>query len=156
MQIWTTYHEEELGNALLALSKEPIKYAMIITTKNGNVVAADQYDIAASHVSDHQIHAFIRIPKIMQEDGEIYYDLEHTQLNLPDIKEITVCSRWVSEADSPEKVLKPGMRVHVKRMDTNQVYEGELTVVTFLDIVINTGSEEVSVPVSKIRSMIIL
>jgi len=48
------------------------------------------------------------------------------------------------------------MKVHVKRMDTGDVYDGELTVVTFLDIVIKTADAEVSVPVSKIRSMIIL
>ncbi|MBQ9031391.1 MAG: hypothetical protein IJ106_08075 [Parasporobacterium sp.] len=156
MQIWTTYHEEELGNTLLTLSKAPIKYAILITTKNGDVIPADQYDVAASHGKNEQIHAFIRIPKIFHEDGELYYDLEHTQLYLADIKELTVCDKWVSESESPESVLKPGMKVHVKRMDTEQVYEGELTIVTFLDIVIKTAEEEVSVPVSKIRSMIIL
>ena len=156
MQIWTTYHEEELGSALLALTKEKIKYAMLITMKNGDAIAADQYDIAASHISDHQIHAFIRIPKIIHGDGELFYDLEHVQLKLPEIEKIVVCNNWIPESESPEKILKPGMKVHVKRMDTGNVYEGELTVVTFLDIVINTGSEEVSVPVSKIRSMVIL
>lgn len=156
MQIWTTYHEKDLPNALLSLSKAKIKYALLITTKNGNVIAADQYDIAASHVSDTQIHAFIRIPKIIREDGELFYDLEHEQFNMPEIKELVVCDKWLSESESPETVLKPGMKVHAKREDTGAVYEGELSVVTFLDIVINTGSEEVSIPVGKIRSLIIL
>lgn len=155
MQIWTTYHEEDLGNALLTLSKAPIKYAILITKKNGEVIPADQYDVAASHGKKQSIHAFIRIPKILQEDGELFYDLEHTQLDLQNIKELVVCDKWVSESESPETVLKPGMKVHVKRMDTGKVYEGELTVVTFLDIVIKTEEEEVSVPVSKIRSMIV-
>ena len=156
MQIWTTYHEKDLPNALMALSKAKIKYALLMTTKKGNVIAADQYDVAASHVSDTQIYAFIRIPKILQEDGEIFYDLEHEQFTMPEIKELMVCDKWLSETESAETVLKPGMKVHVKRMDTGDVFEGELTVVTFLDIVINTGSEEVSVPVGKIRSLIIL
>ena len=86
----------------------------------------------------------------------MFYDLEHTQLNMSDIKELIVCDKWISESESPETVLKPGAKVHVKRMDINKVYEGELTVVTFLDIVIDTGDEEVSVPVSKIQSLIIL
>ena len=156
MQIWTTYHEEELADALLKLSKAPIKYAMIIKTKNGDVIPADQYDVAASHGKAKQIHAFIRIPKIFCEDGELFYDLEHEQLYLADLKELIVCDKWVSESESPETVLKPGMKVHVKRMDTDKVYEGELSAVTFLDIVVATDSEEVSIPVSKIRSMVIL
>lgn len=156
MQIWTTYHEGEIEEALFNLSRESIKYAMIITTKEGDVLAVDQYDAAATHGKSGNIQAFIRIPAILQEDGELFFDLEHTQLDSKDIKEIKVCDKWISEIESPEKYLKPGMRVHVKRMDTGEVYEGKLTVVSFLDIVIKTEDEEVSVPVGRIRSMIIL
>ena len=156
MQIWTTYHEGEIEEALFNLSKETIKYAMIITAKNGDVLAVDQYDAAATYGKGERIQAFIRIPEILQEDGELFFDLEHTQLDSKEIEKLVVCDKWISEVESPAKYLKPGMSVHVKRMDTGDVYEGKLTIVSFLDIVIRTKDEEVSVPVGKIRSMIIL
>jgi len=156
MQIWTIYHEDKIKEALLNISKSKIRLAIVVTTKDGRTIAADQYDAVATHGKSNSIHAFLRIGKIFYEDGELFYDLEHTQLYPDDISQIAVCGNWVSESESPESVLSPGMKVHVKRMDTGDVYDGELTVVTFLDIVIKTADAEVSVPVSKIRSMIIL
>ena len=156
MQIWTTYHEGEIDKALLFLSQQKIKLGLVIKTTNGETITATQYDAAASHGKGGMIHAFLRIGEIIREDDEIFYDLEHTQLYPRDISEMIICDKWVSETESPESVLKPGMNVHVKRMDTGEVFEGELTAVTFLDIVIKTDNGEVSVPASKIRSMIIL
>lgn len=157
MQIWTTYHEDEITEALLTLSKDKVKPAIVVTTKSGEMIAAEKYDAAASHGKNGSIHAFLRIGKIFYGENEsYYYDLEHTQLYPEDIKEIAACDRWIPESESPESYLKPGMKVRITRKDFDEVYEGELTVVTFLDVVLKTDKDEFSIPVSKILSMVIL
>ena len=156
MQIWTTYYQGEIEKALSLLSKEKMKPAIVVTTTDGNVIASEKYDAVASKDFSGNIHAFLRIGKIFYGERGYFYDLEHTQLYPEDIKEIAICNHWVSESDSPEDVLKPGMKVKFSRVDTDELFEGELTIVTFLDIVVKTAEKEVSVPVSKISSITIL
>ena len=156
MQIWNKYYKSDIEQAILKLSKDKFKHAIVVTTESGEVIPAEQYDAAASHGKGGVIHAFLRIGKIFCDNGDLYYDLEHTQLYPEDIKEIAVCDRWVSESESPEKALEPGMKVFVTRNDFDTTYEGELTAVTFLDIVVKTDDGETSIPASKIRAIIVL
>ena len=155
MQIWKKYGKGQIEEALMSLSKAKFKPGIVVTTTDGTVIPAEKYDAAASHGKGGEIHAFLRIGKIFCENGDFFYDLEHTQLYPEDISEIAVCDSWIPESESPESVLKPGMKVRVTRNDFDDIYIGELTVVTFLDIVIRTETAETSIPVSKIRSIII-
>ena len=114
MQIWTTYHEDEISQALLKLSSYKIQPAIAVTTKSGEVITTEKYDAAASHGKGGVINAFLRIGKIFCEGDDLFYELEHTQLYPEDIKQIAACDTWVSESESPEKVLKPGMKVRIR------------------------------------------
>jgi len=155
MQIWHTYHEGEIDKALLMLSKTKIKLAIVITTKDGERIATASYDAAATQLKSGEIHALLKIGKIYYED-ELYFELEYKQLYPEDIKELVVCDQWISESESPEDALKPGQKVHVTRNDFDTVYDGELTVVTFLDIVVKTSDGEASIPASKVKTVVVL
>ena len=156
MQVWHIYHENAIDEALLVLSKAKIKPGIVVTTKDGNTVVAEKYDAAASKTKDGSIYAFLRIGKIFYENGDYFYDLEHTQFYPRDIKEIAMCDKWIAENESPEKTLKPGMKVRITRNDFDDIYTGELSVVTFLDVVVKTDEGETSIPVSKIRTIVVL
>ena len=157
MQIWKTYHEDEIAQALMTLSNyKKIQPAIVVTTISGEIICAEKYDAEATHGKGSVINAFLRIGKIFCNGDDLFYELEHTQLYPNDIKEIAACDNWVAENESPEKALRPGMRVRITRNDNDTVYTGELTEVTFLDIVVKTDSGEESIPSAKIRSVIIL
>jgi len=155
MQIWHTYHEGEIDKALLALSKTKIKLAIVITTKDGERIATASYDAAATQLKNGEIHALLKIGKIHYED-ELFFELEYKQLYPEDIKEMVICDQWISESESPEDALKPGQKVHVTRNDFDTVYDGELAVVTFLDIVVKTADGEFSIPASKVKTVVVL
>jgi len=155
MQIWHIYHEGEIDKALLMLSKSKIKLAIVVTTKNGERIATASYDAAATQLKNGEIHALLKIDRIFYEK-ELYFELDFKQLYPEDIKEMAICDQWVSESESPESVLKPGQKVHVTRNDFDTVYDGELTVVTFLDIVVKTADGEISMPASKVKTVVVL
>ena len=155
MQVWYK-HQDNISKLLLMLSKDKKMPAIVVTTKNGERIAAEKYDAAAVQVNAETIRAFLRIGKIFYEnDDDLFYDLEHIQLYPEDIQEIAVCGRFVFESESPENGLAPGMKVHITRNDLDQTYDGELTVVTFLDIVLMTEDSEISIPVSKINTIVV-
>ena len=156
MQIWKTFRGKEIEKEMLKLSKDKIKLAIVVTTKSGEMIAAEKYDAAAAQEKNGAVHAFLRIGKIFCEKDNYFYDLEHTQIYLEDIETLAVCDRWVSESDDPEKTLNAGMNIRVFRHDFDTITEGEITCVTFLDIVVRTADGEVSIPVSKIRSLVVL
>ena len=155
MQVWYK-HQDNIPKLLLMLSKDKRIPAIVVTTKTGERIAAEKYDAAATQVNAETIHAFLRIGKIFYEnDDDLFYDLEHIQLYPEDIQEIAVCGRFVSESETPENGLAPGMKVHITRNDLDQTYDGELTAVTFLDVVIKTADSETSIPVSKINTIVV-
>ena len=155
MQVWYI-HQDNIPKLLFMLSKDKRKPAIVVTTKTGERIAAEQYDTAATQVKDETIHAFLRIGKIFYEnDEDLFYDLEYRQLYPGEIQEIAVCGRFVFESENPENGLVPGMKVHITRNDLDQTYDGELTAVTFLDVVVKTAAEECSIPVSKINTIIV-